>query len=101
MLGGMADESPQRICCGAEMQPLAIAERSGRNGGVHRVTVYVCETCCRIDSLGESCDPWWVSAKARMLLELRHAHFRPLRRCRQEARNSAFTGLSCSGTDME
>lgn len=68
-------DSPVMICCGRDMQELASAERSGHAGGVHRVIVYRCETCGRTDAKGQSCDPWWVSAKARMFLELRSEAF--------------------------
>jgi hypothetical protein len=52
------------------MNKVASAQRRGETG-VQQVTVYRCEHCGRICSSGESCDPWWVSAKARMFLELR------------------------------
>ena len=76
MLQGMNSEPVETMhCCGEAMSHVASAERGGHKGGVHRVTVYRCERCNRTDSRGESCDPWWVGAKARMFLELRREAF--------------------------
>jgi hypothetical protein len=57
-------------CRGHAMQELATAERSG-DGWFQRVTLSRCDTCGRIDSHGESSDPWWVTAKAVLFLNLR------------------------------
>jgi hypothetical protein len=62
-------------CCGAPMRQLAGAQRAVHGGGFHRVAVYRCDACGRIDSLGQSCDPGWVSAKARMFCDLRTEAF--------------------------
>ena len=67
---------PETSCCGGEMAALASAGRPGHGGGVHRVTVYQCQACNRTTALGESCDPFWVGAKARMFLDLRREAFR-------------------------
>jgi hypothetical protein len=67
---------PETCCCGRDMAALANAVRNGHGGGVHRVTVYQCQTCKRTTALGESCDPYWVSAKARLFLDLRWEAFR-------------------------
>ena len=73
MLRRMAEETSSRThCCNTQMLELATAER--REGG-DRVTVYRCETCGRIDSLGVACTPWWVGARARSFVELRAEAF--------------------------
>jgi hypothetical protein len=58
-------------CCDSQMLHLASAERSHGD----RVTVYRCETCGHIDSLGVASSPWWVGARARSFVELRKEAF--------------------------
>jgi len=53
------------------MQELATADKATGAGRFQRVTVYRCDMCNRVDSRGESCDPFWVSAKNRLFLDLR------------------------------
>jgi hypothetical protein len=53
----------ESTCCGNDIVELASAERSGLT---QRVTVYLCANCNRIIALGESADPGWVGAKARI-----------------------------------
>ena len=73
MLRRMADDTSSRMhCCNTHMLELTMAER--REGG-DRVTVYRCETCGRIDSLGIACTPWWVGARARSFVDLRAEAF--------------------------
>ncbi len=63
-------------CCNRQMRQLSNADRPGHKDGlVQRVAVYQCETCGRVDARGDSCDPYWVSAKGRMFLELRREAF--------------------------
>jgi hypothetical protein len=71
MLQNVAGERSQAMSCDAEMDELARAEHSYGDG----VIVYRCDTCGRIDSLGEASSPWWVGARARSFLELREQAF--------------------------
>jgi hypothetical protein len=74
MLRRVADETSSRThCCNTQMLELARAEH--REGG-DRVTVYRCETCGRIDSVGIACTPHWVAARARSFAALRDEAFR-------------------------
>ena len=73
MLRRMAEQTSSRTqCCNTQMLELAKAQR--REGG-DRVTVYRCETCGRIDSVGIACSPGWVSARARSFAALREEAF--------------------------
>jgi hypothetical protein len=58
------------------MCELASAERPGHADKTHSVSLYLCNNCGGVRSLGRSCDPGWVSAKAEMFLTLREQAYR-------------------------
>jgi hypothetical protein len=66
----------ETTCCRGRMPELSSVERPGHRDGLYqRVSVYQCPDCGRVKALGESCDPGWVNAKARLFLDLRHDAF--------------------------